>query len=207
MYLHELSHLISHVLSQNSSQKENRRTSIKRLRTEPSLAIKNITNTIPTSITTGILEICDELLTTDTLATKRSIYYRDVNLFGNPERVDRAIDDLCRVFQVTRKSLNLAKSYENHNLAIQNFHWIGLHYKDIKDYHIPDNILIEMTINDEKKCKDLLKNNNLPSSWRTELRKLSKLKKKAEIESLSHKDNNGLLDYFISRVNDERSWL
>ncbi|CAJ0757179.1 9945_t:CDS:2 [Entrophospora sp. SA101] len=100
-----------------------------------------------------------------------------------------------------------AKSYENHNLAIQNFHWIGLHYKDIKDYHIPDNILIEMTINDEKKCKDLLKNNNLPSSWRTELRKLSKLKKKAEIESLSHKDNNGLLDYFISRVNDERSWL
>ncbi|CAJ0919373.1 11108_t:CDS:2 [Entrophospora sp. SA101] len=38
---------------QNSSQKENRRTSIKRLRTEPSLAIKNITNTIPTSITTG----------------------------------------------------------------------------------------------------------------------------------------------------------
>nr|CAG8483513.1 8150_t:CDS:2 [Entrophospora candida] len=116
MYLHELSHLISHVLSQNSSQKENRRTSIKRLRTEPSLAIKNITNTIPTSITTGtnlkeirlmkeqisirleknevdndnkdfenflskvkkkrlpilkrILEICDELLTTDTLATK-----------------------------------------------------------------------------------------------------------------------------------------
>jgi hypothetical protein len=53
MYLHELSHLISHVLSQNSSQKENRRTSIKRLRTEPSLAIKNITNTIPTSITTG----------------------------------------------------------------------------------------------------------------------------------------------------------
>nr|CAG8638582.1 1835_t:CDS:2 [Entrophospora candida] len=100
-----------------------------------------------------------------------------------------------------------AKSYDNENLAVQRFYWIGLQYKDRKDYNIPDDTLIKMTTNDKKKCKDLLKNNNLPESWRIELQKLLKSKKKAEIESLCYKDNNNLLNYLISKINNNRSWL
>ncbi|CAJ0637304.1 5889_t:CDS:2, partial [Entrophospora sp. SA101] len=36
-----------------------------------------------------ILDICKELIISNVVATKRSVYYRDVNLFGNSERVDR----------------------------------------------------------------------------------------------------------------------
>ncbi|CAJ0861868.1 14585_t:CDS:10, partial [Entrophospora sp. SA101] len=57
-----------------------------------------------------ILDICKELIISNVVATKRSVYYRDVNLFGNSERVDRAIDDLCCIFRVTGRSLNLIAS-------------------------------------------------------------------------------------------------
>ncbi|CAJ0910542.1 13586_t:CDS:2, partial [Entrophospora sp. SA101] len=40
-----------------------------------------------------ILDICKELIISNVVATKRSVYYRDVNLFGNSERVDRQLHD------------------------------------------------------------------------------------------------------------------
>ncbi|CAJ0632973.1 9524_t:CDS:2 [Entrophospora sp. SA101] len=64
-----------------------------------------------------------------------------------------------------------------------------------------------MTSNDLKKCRELLKNDNLPETWGTELKRLLKSKKKAEIESLCYNDNNNMLNYLISKANNSKYWL
>jgi len=42
---------------------------------------------------------------------------------------------------------------------------------------------------------------------RDEIRKMLNTNKKVEIESLCHKDNNNLLDYLRSKINDPEKWL
>ncbi|CAJ0832883.1 6269_t:CDS:2 [Entrophospora sp. SA101] len=188
-----------------------------------------------------ILDICKELIISNVVATKQSVYYRDVNLFGNSERVDRAIDDLCCIFRVTGRSLNLIASakglisgdfklFKNNQIILEDsinstnleseakiiivvekeatFQTLlsnkifqkldscmlitGKGYPDVAtrqliklfcdlqpkikilgffdsdphgSYDIPDSALIKMTSNDLKKCRELLKNDNLPETW------------------------------------------
>ncbi len=42
---------------------------------------------------------------------------------------------------------------------------------------------------------------------RDEIQKFLNTNKKVEIESLCHKDNNNLLDYLRSKINDPEKWL
>ncbi|KAG9306979.1 hypothetical protein G9A89_000893 [Geosiphon pyriformis] len=57
-----------------------------------------------------LLEIIHELLVQNTTATKRDIYYKDVQLFGTQHTVDIGIDELACLFQVPRYCLNVTAS-------------------------------------------------------------------------------------------------
>ncbi|KAJ3129970.1 endodeoxyribonuclease [Nowakowskiella sp. JEL0407] len=57
-----------------------------------------------------VLEIIFELLRDDIRATKREIYYRDVNLFGSQSSVDSIIEDLACSFGVHRMCLHVDAS-------------------------------------------------------------------------------------------------
>ncbi|RHZ72291.1 hypothetical protein Glove_243g51 [Diversispora epigaea] len=57
-----------------------------------------------------ILDICHELLIQGVTATKRDIYYKDVQLFGSQHTVDQAIEELACLFRVPRACLNVTVS-------------------------------------------------------------------------------------------------
>ncbi|CAG8464930.1 698_t:CDS:2, partial [Acaulospora morrowiae] len=57
-----------------------------------------------------ILDICHELLVQNITATKRDVFYKDVQLFGNQHTVDVAIDELACLFRVPRTCLNVTAS-------------------------------------------------------------------------------------------------
>ncbi|KAI9016959.1 Spo11/DNA topoisomerase VI subunit A [Gaertneriomyces semiglobifer] len=57
-----------------------------------------------------ILEFCKTLLEFDMRATKRDLYYRDVDLFRTQSVVDHAIEDLACTLGVSRHCLNIVAS-------------------------------------------------------------------------------------------------
>ncbi|KAJ3189292.1 endodeoxyribonuclease [Gaertneriomyces sp. JEL0708] len=57
-----------------------------------------------------ILEFCKTLLELDMRATKRDLYYRDVDLFRTQSVVDHAIEDLACTLGVSRHCLNIVAS-------------------------------------------------------------------------------------------------
>ncbi len=56
---------------------------------------------------TGLMRYVTEILATDKHATKRHLFYRDVNLFGNQRVSDGLIEDLGALLRVSRNSLNV----------------------------------------------------------------------------------------------------
>ncbi|MHA2329677.1 MAG: hypothetical protein ACXACR_14265, partial [Candidatus Hodarchaeales archaeon] len=59
---------------------------------------------------TGLMRYVSEILETDKHATKRHLFYRDVNLFGNQRVSDGLIEDLGALLRVSRHSLNVIAS-------------------------------------------------------------------------------------------------
>ncbi|KAJ3092073.1 endodeoxyribonuclease [Quaeritorhiza haematococci] len=69
---------------------------------------KSSSNTF--AIYVRIMSICMGLVTKDTFATKRDIYYQDVKLFKSQCVVDQAIEDLACTFAVPRHCLRVVAS-------------------------------------------------------------------------------------------------
>ncbi len=59
---------------------------------------------------TGLMRYVTEILATEKHATKRHLFYRDVNLFGNQRVSDGLIEDLGALLRVSRNSLNVIAS-------------------------------------------------------------------------------------------------
>lgn len=59
---------------------------------------------------TGLMRYVNEILSTEKHATKRHLFYRDVNLFGNQRVSDGLIEDLGALLRVSRNSLNVIAS-------------------------------------------------------------------------------------------------
>ncbi|MHA1946676.1 MAG: hypothetical protein ACXADW_11060 [Candidatus Hodarchaeales archaeon] len=56
---------------------------------------------------TGLMRYITEILSTEKHATKRHLFYRDVNLFGNQRVSDGLIEDLGALLRVSRNSMNV----------------------------------------------------------------------------------------------------
>ena len=59
---------------------------------------------------TGLMRYVNEILNAEKHATKRHLFYRDVNLFGNQRVSDGLIEDLGALLRVSRNSLNVIAS-------------------------------------------------------------------------------------------------
>lgn len=59
---------------------------------------------------TGLMRYVNEILDAEKHATKRHLFYRDVNLFGNQRVSDTLIEDLGALLRVSRNSLNVIAS-------------------------------------------------------------------------------------------------
>ena len=59
---------------------------------------------------TGIMRYISEILETGKHATKRHLFYRDVNLFGNQRVSDGLLEDLTALLRVSRPSINVIAS-------------------------------------------------------------------------------------------------
>jgi meiotic recombination protein SPO11 len=59
---------------------------------------------------TGLMRYITEILSTEKHATKRHLFYRDVNLFGNQRVSDSLIEDLGALLRVSRNSMNVIAS-------------------------------------------------------------------------------------------------
>ncbi|MHA1206343.1 MAG: hypothetical protein ACTSSO_02105 [Candidatus Hodarchaeales archaeon] len=59
---------------------------------------------------TGLMRYITEILSTEKHATKRHLFYRDVNLFGNQRVSDGLIEDLGALLRVSRNSMNVIAS-------------------------------------------------------------------------------------------------
>jgi meiotic recombination protein SPO11 len=57
-----------------------------------------------------VLEIITELLNKDIHATKREVYYTDVNLFGDQKNSDKSIEDIATMLYTTRNSTHIVAS-------------------------------------------------------------------------------------------------
>ncbi|MHA1969305.1 MAG: hypothetical protein ACW964_16085 [Candidatus Hodarchaeales archaeon] len=59
---------------------------------------------------TGLMRYVNEILDAEKHATKRHLFYRDVNLFGNQRVSDGLIEDLGALLRVSRNSMNVIAS-------------------------------------------------------------------------------------------------
>ncbi|WP_455141623.1 hypothetical protein [Candidatus Hodarchaeum mangrovi] len=59
---------------------------------------------------TGLMRYISEILETGKHATKRHLFYRDVNLFGNQRVSDGLLEDLTALIRVSRPSINVIAS-------------------------------------------------------------------------------------------------
>lgn len=59
-----------------------------------------------------VVVMCEvyQLLSRGTTCTKRELYYRDVELFGNQESVNKAVNDLCAMLNVQEFELGVTSS-------------------------------------------------------------------------------------------------
>ncbi|CAG8637506.1 1135_t:CDS:2 [Paraglomus brasilianum] len=89
---------------QSRTLKRTNTSTVKRLR------FPSLKNPKSFAVFVRILEICHELLIQNITATKRDIYYKDVQLFVNQNTVDQAIDELACLFRVPRSCLNVIAS-------------------------------------------------------------------------------------------------
>lgn len=68
---------------------------------------KTPAQTVKTTIVIRVLYLILENLQQDSVKTTRDLYYQDVKLFGNQNRVSRTIEQICSILHVHRRQLNI----------------------------------------------------------------------------------------------------
>eukprot|EP00591_Stephanopyxis_turris_P014877 CAMPEP_0195541100 /NCGR_PEP_ID=MMETSP0794_2-20130614/50909_1 /TAXON_ID=515487 /ORGANISM="Stephanopyxis turris, Strain CCMP 815" /LENGTH=458 /DNA_ID=CAMNT_0040675185 /DNA_START=165 /DNA_END=1541 /DNA_ORIENTATION=- len=83
-------------------------------------------------------------------------------------------------------------SYDSASLTTPDIKWLGLRPSDLKRYNLPEQCRLDMTPNDIKTGKELLKEDFIIKNptWMKELEIMVKTKKKAEIQALSKRAKN-----------------
>jgi meiotic recombination protein SPO11 len=113
--------------------------------------------------------------------------------------------DILRVYSIGSKAL----SFESVELAVPDIRWLGLLPSDIKEYSIPNSVLIRMTENDMKRAEDLLQEDFVKSrpEWEKQIKIMTETGKKAEIQALAGKDWRFMTGTYLPTKINSADWV
>jgi meiotic recombination protein SPO11 len=100
-------------------------------------------------------------------------------------------------------------SYDSASLTTPDIKWLGLRPSDLNRYKLPDQCRLDMTENDIKTGKELLKEDFIQKnpSWLKELEIMVKTKQKAEIQALSSFGFQYITEEYLPRKLKEGDWI
>mmetsp|Transcript_7060 Transcript_7060/g.12666 ORF Transcript_7060/g.12666 Transcript_7060/m.12666 type:complete len:479 (-) Transcript_7060:215-1651(-) len=100
-------------------------------------------------------------------------------------------------------------SYDSASLTTPDIKWLGLRPSDLNRYDLPDQCRLDMTENDIKCGKELLKEEFIMKNprWMKELEIMVKTKKKAEIQALSSFGFQYITEEYLPRKLREGDWI
>lgn len=100
-------------------------------------------------------------------------------------------------------------SYDSASLTTPDIKWLGLRPSDLNKYDLPDQCRLDMTENDIKTGKELMKEDFIMKNpeWMKELEIMVKTKKKAEIQALSSFGFQYITERYLPRKIREGDWI
>lgn len=102
-----------------------------------------------------------------------------------------------------------AMSYDSGSLATAGIKWLGLRPSDLDKYDLPDQCRLDMTENDIKTGKEMMKEDFIQKNpaWMQELEEMVRTKKKAEIQALSSFGFQYITEHYLPRKLKEGDWI
>jgi meiotic recombination protein SPO11 len=100
-------------------------------------------------------------------------------------------------------------SYDSASLTTPDIKWLGLRPSDLNKFDLPEQCRLDMTENDIKTGKELLKEDFIQKNpeWMKELEIMVKTKKKAEIQALSSFGFQYITEEYLPRKLKEGDWI
>lgn len=100
-------------------------------------------------------------------------------------------------------------SYDSASLTTPDIKWLGLRPSDLNKYDLPDQCRLDMTENDIKTGKEMMKEDFIMKNpkWMKELEIMVKTKKKAEIQALSSFGFQYVTEEYLPRKLREGDWI
>lgn len=100
-------------------------------------------------------------------------------------------------------------SYDSASLTTPDIKWLGLRPSDLEKFDLPDQCRLDMTENDIKTGKELLKEDFIRKNkeWTKELEIMVKTKKKAEIQALSSFGFQYITETYLPKKLKEGDWI
>jgi meiotic recombination protein SPO11 len=100
-------------------------------------------------------------------------------------------------------------SYESPFMATPDLHLLGVLAKDLDEYNIPHEVRIPFTKQDEKRAKELLKEDFIKKNkkWAADLRMMLNSKRKAEIQAFTTKGFKFLVEDYLPTKLETGDWI
>jgi DNA topoisomerase-6 subunit A len=103
-------------------------------------------------------------------------------------------------------SINLA--YTNDKLAVTSSKCLGVVTSDLKEFDIPQNVLIKLEEHDKKRLQELKRYPWFQSKkWKKEIELMEKMKVKAEIDTFASKGFRYLIDVYLPTKIENKMWI
>ena len=100
-------------------------------------------------------------------------------------------------------------SYESPFMATPDLHLLGVLAKDLDEYNIPKTARLKLTAQDKKRAKELLKEDFIKANkkWGDDLKLMLKTEEKAEIQALTSRGYEFLVDDYLPNKLETGDWI
>jgi DNA topoisomerase VI subunit A len=97
---------------------------------------------------------------------------------------------------------SVQSAHETSKLALNNFYWLGVMPKDLEEYKIEDTCTLPIKNEDIRRIEYMLKEPPIQNqdNLKEQLELMLKSKKKAEIQALSSRGFDFLIQYVINKI-------
>jgi len=97
--------------------------------------------------------------------------------------------------------------WDSNNLNLPFMHWIGLLPSDIRRLQLPEDAIIPLTKNEEKKLLDMYERPYVEGAIKDQIEEMLTTKMKAEIQALNKISSSYLGDTFLPRKIKHGKWI